>query len=112
MNQIELGLRIKQRRKMKKLTQENLAELINVSPHYIYELEKGLKTMSLSTLVDISTALNISTDYLLFGTQPVSTSSTAEIIPSDKLNSILQNLSPQKRDDIANILSVLLQYLK
>ncbi len=112
MNQIELGLRIKQRRKMKKLTQENLAELINVSPHYVYEIEKGLKTMSLSTLVDVSTALNISTDYLLFGTQPVSASSTTEIIPSDKLNSILQNLSPQKRDDIANILSVLLQYLK
>lgn len=112
MNQIELGLRIKQRRKMKKLTQENLAELVNVSPHYIYEIEKGLKTMSLSTLVDISTTLNISTDYLLFGIQPVSASSATEIIPSDKLNSVLQNLSPQRRDDIADILTVLLQYLK
>ena len=68
MNPIDLGVRIKQCRTMRKLTQENLAERIDVSSHYIYEIEKGLKNMSLNTLIDLSTVLNVSTDYLLFGT--------------------------------------------
>ena len=112
MNQIELGLRIKQCRKIKKLTQENLAELIDVSPHYIYEIEKGLKTMSLPTLVDISSALGLSTDYLLFGTQSVPVIGSEEKHPSDRLNQLLQNLSPQQRDNLADILVALLPHLK
>lgn len=112
MNQIELGLRIKQCRKMQGLTQEKLAELIDVSLHYIYELEKVLKCMSLTTLIDIALALNMSTDYLLFGTQASSNASPTEDIPFDRLNLLLKNLSPQQRDNLADILSVLLPKLK
>ena len=39
MNQNDLGLRIKQCRTMQKLTQEDLAEKIDVSSHYIYEID-------------------------------------------------------------------------
>ncbi len=112
MNQSELGLRIKQCRKMQHLTQEKLAELIDVSPHYIYEIEKGLKSMSLSTLADISSTLNVSTDYLLFGTQNLATSSSKEVFSFDRLNLLLQTLSPQQRDNLADILTVLLPQLK
>lgn len=112
MNQAELGLRIKQCRKMQHLTQENLAELIDVSPHYIYELEKGMKCMSLATLIDIASVLNLSTDYLLFGTQRVSTSSLAEEAPVDRLSLLLRNLTPQQRDNLSDILAVLLPRLK
>ena len=112
MNQAELGLRIKQCRKMQKLTQEKLAESANVSPHYIYEIEKGLKTMSLSTLADIASVLKVSTDYLLFGTHSHGFSSATTEIPYDRLNQLLQNLSPQQRDNLADILSVLLPRLK
>lgn len=106
MNHIELGTRIKQCRKSKKMTQEKLAESINVSPHYIYEIEKGIKSMSLPILADIATTLNVSTDYLLFGTH------NTENIPLDNLNLIIQTLSPQKRDNLADILTTLLPYLK
>lgn len=103
----ELGLRIKQCRKSRQLTQERLAELIDVSSHYIYEIEKGLKCMSLSTLVDIALALNISTDYLLFGTQEYS--SQEQI---DQLDLILNDLPDQKRQSIAEIIKLLVPYLK
>ena len=106
MNIIELGKRIKYCRKMKHLTQEKLAELIDVSPHYIYEIEKGMKCMSLSTLVDISAALNISTDYLLFGHTLSSPQNT-----SNHLKSVLDNIPPQKEDLIAEIISLLLPYI-
>ena len=103
----ELGLRIKQCRKAKYLTQEKLAELIDVSPHYIYEIEKGLKCMSLPTLVDISLALNTPTDYLLFGTQE--RFSQESINP---LDIILNDFPSQKRQNITEVVKLLLPYLK
>lgn len=111
MNQVVLGYRIKQCRKMRNLTQEKLAESINVSPHYIYEIEKGLKTMSLYTLADIATALDISTDYLLFGVYDSSYSFTTKGVPIDRLDKLLQDLSPQERDITADILSDILPHL-
>lgn len=66
MDLIEIGKRIKAERKSKNLSQERLAEEINVTPHYIYEIERGLKTMSLETLINLSKALDVTTDYILF----------------------------------------------
>lgn len=65
----KIGQRIKMLRKSQGLTQEQLSELINVSPHYIYEIESGLKQMSLDTFKSIVSTLNTSADYLLFGNE-------------------------------------------
>ena len=113
MDLTELGTRIKMCRKKEQLTQEKLAELIDVSPHYIYEIEKGLKCMSLHTLVDISSALHISTDYLLFGR-------TAGFPPEqgrqpefpERLYSLLGSSSPEKTENILEVLTLLLPYIK
>lgn len=67
MNLAEIGGRIKARRKALGISQEKLAEMVFVSPHYIYEIERGSKAMSLETLTNLSAAMNISTDYILFG---------------------------------------------
>ncbi|MBP1534372.1 MAG: helix-turn-helix transcriptional regulator [Ruminiclostridium sp.] len=69
MNLWEMGGRIKMQRKSMQISQEVLAELIGVSPHYIYEIERGMKAMSIETLANISKALSISTDYILFGSE-------------------------------------------
>ena len=49
------------------ISQEMLAELVGVTPHYIYEIERGMKSMSIDTLANISKSLQISADYILFG---------------------------------------------
>ncbi len=103
----KLGIRIKQCRKSQNLTQEKLAELIDVSPHYIYEIEKGLKCMSLPTLIDISYILNISTDYLLFGEQHYS-----ENVKVDALDHVINDIPPEKRKNISEVINLLLPYLK
>lgn len=107
MNIVEIGIRIKQCRKAQMLTQEKLAELVDVSPHYIYEIEKGLKCMSLSTLMDISSTLHTSTDYILFGKLNDYSSSNA-----DQLNTVLDTIPFQKRENIAEVLKLLIPYLK
>ena len=50
----KIGQRIKTLRKSKGITQEQLSEEINVSPHYIYEIERGLKQMSLETFMSVA----------------------------------------------------------
>lgn len=67
MDLISIGQRIKKQRELKGYTREELAELVDITPRFCYDLEQGLKGMSLDTLCRISQTLHISTDYLLFG---------------------------------------------
>ncbi len=60
-----LGERIKLARNSNKLTREKLAEMIDVSPRFLAEVEAGKVGVALQTLKNISVALAISTDYLL-----------------------------------------------
>lgn len=60
-----LGERIRLGRKANNLTREKLAELIDVSPRFLAEVEAGKVGVALQTLKNISVALSISTDYLL-----------------------------------------------
>jgi len=106
MDKKEIGTRVKMCRKSKKLTQEALAEQINVSPHYIYEIERGSKTMSLNILAQLSQVLHISTDYLLFGQQQESS------LPTDELSILVDRLSGENRKAVTKMLSAIVPYLK
>ena len=64
-----IGKRIKEHRQRRNLTQEMLAELIEVSPGYISLVETGRKQASLDTLLSISKVLNITLNELLTGNQ-------------------------------------------
>lgn len=110
MNGYDIGQRIKTVRKSQNLTQERLAELINVSPHYIYEIEKGLKQMSLETFISITTALDISSDYILFGS--VSNTDNHTRHSSDHLDILINSLNQKQRKAVTNILCTLIPFLK
>ena len=66
-----IGLRIKENRQLKNLTQEELAELIEITPGYISLLDTGRKKPSLETLLSISKVFNITLSELLTGNQIV-----------------------------------------
>ena len=57
--QEQLGAKIKQIRKSKKITQEKLAETINVDFGYISKLEVGQNFPSIQTLNKIADTLNV-----------------------------------------------------
>lgn len=63
---IAVGNRLKQHRNRLKITNELLAEKIEVTPRYLQDVEKGKVGLSLTTLANISRVLNISADSLLF----------------------------------------------
>lgn len=68
MNFEDIGLRIRNRRKELKLTQEQLAEEIDLTATYIGAIERSTSKCSIETLVKIANALNLNMDFLLFGT--------------------------------------------
>lgn len=61
----KLGLNIKKLRQSKKMTQENLAELIGCNPSHISNIENSYTKASLNTLLSIANILDTSIDYLL-----------------------------------------------
>ena len=68
MNFKDIGARIRARRKKLELTQEKLAEKTGLTDTYIGAIERATSTCSIQTLVKIAEALNLSMDFLLFGT--------------------------------------------
>ena len=67
LNYVEIGRRIKSKRKEINLTQEKLSEIIDVSPSYISEIERGSSICSLATITNIAKTLNTNLDFLVFG---------------------------------------------
>jgi len=64
---IQIGERVKFARENSNITQEQLAERIEVSPQYISDMERGLVGLSISSLKKVCLALNIGSDQILFG---------------------------------------------
>lgn len=61
------GERIKRLRTSKELTQEQLAEKINVSRTYIAKIENGLQTGPIEIAIELAEFFDVSLDFLLLG---------------------------------------------
>lgn len=64
---IQIGARIKKARERAGMTQEHMAELIDVSVQYVSDLERGKTGASVSTIIKICRTLQTSSDELLLG---------------------------------------------
>lgn len=69
MNQqyIEMGNRIKIRRKELKIKQSELAELLGISNNHMSSIETGKQKPSMDTFIGICEQLKVTPDYLLLG---------------------------------------------
>ena len=63
---IQIGEQIKKAREVCGLTQEQFAELIDKTPQFISDLERGVSGISIETLKTICEKLNVSSDRILF----------------------------------------------
>lgn len=83
-----MGRRIHERRKQLRMTQDELAELIDTTPQMVSSAELGKKALRPENLFKISRALGVSADYILSGTM-------ADQDIQD-LQSLLHSLSPEQ----------------
>ena len=67
-----IGVRIKNARLAKGLTQEKLAELANISPQHVSHVENGSTKLSLPCLVAVCNALDVTADKMLMDSIPQS----------------------------------------
>ena len=63
----EMGQRIKIRRKKLMLTQEEIAEQLNISVKHLSEVERGIAGLSIENLIKLSNILGLSLDYIIKG---------------------------------------------
>ena len=62
-----IGRRIKKKRLENKMTQEKLADIINVSVAFMSRIERGNARINLKRLTEIAEVLKVSPGYLLTG---------------------------------------------
>ena len=67
MDKVAIGSRLREARNMAKLTQEQLAEKVNIGTTYLSDIECGVKFPSLSLFIKIVDALGVSADFVLRG---------------------------------------------
>ena len=64
---VELGQRIRKRRDELGISRDKLAEAADISTRFLACVENGQSGLSMESLKNISHALGLSTDFLLFG---------------------------------------------
>lgn len=88
-DRLAVGDRLRLKRTLLGLSQDEMAERIDRATKYYADIERGSCGMSVETLMALSKSLNMSLDYLVYGT---------ETRPNEKL---------QHTDEVAAILNML-----
>lgn len=90
MDYYKIGQRIRKYRKAKGLSQEDLAEKVNISVTHISHIETGNTKLSLAVFVDLANALEVQADDFLFDTPTERRNSL------NTLSDVLDTCSPQQ----------------
>lgn len=97
-----IGKNISKVRKRRRLSQETLAEYVDVSSSFISQIELGKKQASLGILIRVSNVLGVTVDYLLNGNQ-TSDDSTA----AGEYSQLLSDCSLYERQVITEVATAL-----
>ena len=95
MDYILLGQRIRHYRHAKKLTQEQLAERVDISPSFLGHIERGSRIASLETVMKFCEVLDVTPNKLLSNVlQPeVELPETITLVPQEFLQEVARLLS-------------------
>ena len=103
MNLKAVGRRFKAARERKHLTQEQLAEIVDLSPMHVSVIERGVKPPKLETFVALANALEVSADELL--------QDTVDLAMESKSSEIATRVKSLPRQDQQKLLSAIRAYV-
>lgn len=98
MDYYKIGQRIRKIRKAHGLSQEELAEKIDISTTHMSHIETGNTKLSLPVLVDIAAALDVRTDDLLESNQTAAAS-----VALDEIAAVLEQCSANQTKVIVDL---------
>lgn len=93
-----IGERLKRARLAKNMTQENLAEQLDVSVAFLSRVERGHSHLNLNRLTQVCELLDVSEGYILSGS-----SENSESYLEEDFKELLAKCSPEKQRLIYNI---------
>ena len=102
-----IGKKIQEFRKKKGMTQEELSEVIDISPHYLSALERGIYNIKLDTLVKILNCLDCSADEVFCD---VVNKSCA--LSSSRLSERLDSLPKEEQERILAVVDTMINSAK
>lgn len=108
MDYLSMGKNIKALRKKNGLTQEKLAEAVDVSTVFISQIETGTRMPSLETIYNISKALGVSIDELIHGSE----SGHLRIHTDNKFQAFLNSHSEAEVEFTLKIAEGVLNYMR
>lgn len=88
-----IGNRISQLRKRQGLTQEKLAEELDISHKHVSEVERGTSSLSLEKLIDAGKRLDCTMDYLILGNEK---KDGTDLLPASILSILSSNDEREK----------------
>lgn len=100
---ITIGQRLKEARKSVSITQEQLAEKINVTVGYISQCERGISHMNLEKLSEVADVLKCDLSYFIAGT-----SVKSHNYLNDEFMTKFQKLSPQQKKMLIGFIDIML----
>ena len=109
MDSVTLGKRIREQRKQMDLSQEQFAEMLDISSRYLSEIERGLKMPSINTFIKFVNAVDISADVLL--RDEVRAAKPYVLNELNELTEKMKDLSPPKLKLVRSVLDALLTNL-
>lgn len=95
----QFGLCVRRYRKQKKMSQEKLAELCDLHPVYIGQLERGEKNASLESIMHICKGLDISPSFLFEELER-----SANDTPAQKAYELFMELPQEKQEILLELL--------
>ena len=110
MNYEALGRKIKEVRRKQNMTQEYLAEKVDLSVSHVSNIETAKTKVSLPTLVEISNALGVSVDYLLMDSYQAI--EMKEDIFVKELDAVIEQCGPGDKKIVLEISKRLAELLK
>lgn len=102
-NRVIIGDRLRECRKLNKLTQEEISSLLDISVKHYSEVERGIAGLSIDNWIEVSNILNTTLDYLLKG---------IEENESVIVNNMFQNITQHEKDTLINIINLVKNYHK
>ena len=100
----EVGKRIEYKRKCRGYTREKLSEYADISVQFLADIERGRKSMTVATLRRIAAALDVTTDYIVNGTE--------QFTENEHINTMLSALSPYHKEQAEKLVAIFAETLK
>jgi transcriptional regulator with XRE-family HTH domain len=99
-----IGDKIRIEREKFDISREKFAELLDLSPFFVGQIERGERKMSIGTLINVSECLHISIDYLIFG-------EVDHLKEHNSLQSLLNKCSEKEEKVIEEIIKTILPHI-